>query len=1079
MFLDGFIIQTKLAPPHVQRRTLHRARLAQRLLEALDYRLTIVQAGAGYGKSTMLAGLASAGHPLVWYHLDEQEADPLVFLLYLLHGFKNALGGLVARPLAMLEEWDAATRPWPVVVDALVNEIALHTDQPILLVIDDAHKLSRAPDLPHILDRLIRHAPANLHTILSTRYPINLESLINLRVRGEVLEIGEEDLAFTPDEIRTLFREQYHLALSDEEVDLLARETEGWAIALQLVWQGLPQGQPSHLPAALKRLAQMKGDLFTYLAQEVLAQQPPHIQDFLMKTSVLRRMTAELCDCLRGADDSDEILEHLVESGLFVARLNDEHIRYHNLFHEFLYRRLSEAERQAAHLKAGACHLRREEYEEAIHHFIRGGAAEEAAGVIEQIGRGMVLAGRLEALAGWLAALPAQTTEVHPRLLNYQGDIARLHSRFEEALRLYQQAEERCRAWGDTSGVAQALRGQARVYLDTVNPSKAEHPLREALRLSDGQGDRESLANLLELLAENQLNLGRVDEAVRLQTQARQVREEGPEEAGLDMRVMLRTGRLEEARQRLEERARIEREEPVLRPRAHRETLLILSLIQSFQGEGEAAFHNAVEGTQRGEALNSPFVTAVGYMRQGHAWLVREAPDRHEQALRCFEQAIAISEKLAVDRLKVEAFWGMCHAYGTSGDTQQAETLALQGIDIAQQAGDEWITAHLRMALGAAYVLAERREEAVPWLSAAYSGFHECGDTFGMATVRLWQSLIWYEEGDEMRLTHALDDLLEGVAAHSYDSLLTRRTLIGPPDPRRIVPLLLFARSHSRHGGRAHALLKTLGLERLELHPGYRLRVQTLGTFRVWRGDVEVDAGGWQREKARQLFQLLITWRGTLLERDKICDMLWPDLSAEAAASSFKVALNAVYQALEPGRPRGGLSAYVMRQGTLYGLRPEADLWLDAHEFERLIAAGDALFQGDRGAALDHYRHALALYQGDYLEEFIYEDWCREERARLRMVYLRSAERLAEALVEAQQWEETLRTCEAILARDDCWEHAYRLMMISYMALGRRPQALQTYQRLVRRLHDELDTIPSEETIRLYEQIAAPPSDLP
>jgi DNA-binding SARP family transcriptional activator len=136
-----------------------------------------------------------------------------------------------------------------------------------------------------------------------------------------------------------------------------------------------------------------------------------------------------------------------------------------------------------------------------------------------------------------------------------------------------------------------------------------------------------------------------------------------------------------------------------------------------------------------------------------------------------------------------------------------------------------------------------------------------------------------------------------------------------------------------------------------------------------------------------------------------------------------------------------------------------------------MIAEGDRLFEHNPEAGLSCYRQALVLYKGEYLEECLYEDWCSEERERLLTLYLRTADRLAYALVERQEWEEAIEVCRSLLARDDCWERAYRLMMVAYSRLGNRSQALRVYQRCVERLQEELEVEPSVATVHLYESI--------
>lgn len=1073
MVQSSLIVRTKLIPARTQRYTLPRPRLTRRLLEARHQRLTVVQAGTGYGKSTALGALSDEPFPLLWYRLDAEDSDPQRFLAHLLHGFAAALPDLSDAPLASLEEWSSnrGAISWTAVVDGLINECTriLDSGTPYFLVMDDAHRLNQASETLHILDRLIGLAPDNLHVILATRQPVDLPTLLHWRVRGEVLEIEQAELAFTPAEIDALFRTRYDHALTLEQAALLVEKIEGWPIALQLIWKNLQKDNGATFAEAVAQLSGSTGDFFTYLTQEVLAQQPPDIQEFLRVTSVLRQMTADICDALREASDSKQILTYLLENGLFVVDLGDGQVRYHHLFRELLVQQLSPQQARAAHRRAAGYAQRQGDREAAIYHWLLAEAYEDAAALLNTLGHEMVRVGRLDTLSGWIGALPADTLLNHPPLLTYLGDVARLHSRFDAALGWYQEAERRSRVLNNIPALGQALRGQARVYLDTVNPIQAEQLLQEALRLSDGQDDREGRARLCELMAENLLNLGRTQDAEAYQEQARELRHEGPSQVELPVRILLRTGRLAEAQQLLEGKAEEERREPVLRPRAHRETLLLLSLILAYQGQQEAAMETAVEGTARGRALQSDFVTAVGYMRQGHAWTLLKNERGYHEAVRCHEEAIRFSDKLDVPRLKVEASWGLCQAHGFRGDLDEALQVATQGIEIAHMAGDEWIQASIRAVLGASYVLAGRFDEAGPWLAQANTGFRECGDPYGQAVAHLWQCLLWRQTGDDARLERDIGTLLKLCETHGYESLFLNSTLSGPPDLDVLVPLLLFARACGQESAYAAKLLARLGLSDLQLHPGYRLRVQTLGEFRLWRGGEEVSHREWQRKKALQLFLLFLTERGRVLHREQICDMMWPGMDADDALRDFKIAYSAMCAVLEPQRKRHAPSAYIFRKGARYGLRPEADLWLDAAEFERLLEEGDRLLQRDAPGATACYQKALPLYGGDYLEAYPYYDWCTLEQERLRTLYLRSSEKLAQLLVARERWEEAIQTCEAILSRDSCWEGAYRLLMAAYEGQGNRAQALQTYERCCDALRREWRVEPMPETVQIYQ----------
>ncbi|MDQ3928976.1 MAG: bacterial transcriptional activator domain-containing protein, partial [Chloroflexota bacterium] len=252
----------------------------------------------------------------------------------------------------------------------------------------------------------------------------------------------------------------------------------------------------------------------------------------------------------------------------------------------------------------------------------------------------------------------------------------------------------------------------------------------------------------------------------------------------------------------------------------------------------------------------------------------------------------------------------------------------------------------------------------------------------------------------------------------------------------------------------------------------YRLRVHLLGTFRVFRGDVEVEPREWQRDKARQLFQLLLTQRGRWLQRDEVVERLWPNLSPEAALRDFKVALNALNKAIEPGHAADAPFAYIVRDGISYRIRPEADLWLDTEEFERRCQAGHRLLElGETEEAATNLRAALELYAGNYLPDALYEDWASTERERLLSLFLRAADKLAGILVDSGRDDEALEVCARILTYDPCWERAYRSMMLAYAHRGERTLALRAYQRCRSTMSAELGIEPASATTDLYRRI--------
>lgn len=1032
------VVRTKLTPPRLHRRLLPRPQVVARLREALDYRLAILQAGTGYGSSTALAMLA-ADHPATWWlSLTADDADPGRLLTYLAAACQLDTGALA--------DWHDSLRrgAWRVALETVLNALHDRVSAPTLLIVDDYHTVSAAPDITALMEHFISHAPPHVHLILSTHHPLHSPALTHWRVRGEVLDWTRTAVVFEPGEIAALFHHIYGLELTPAEVALLADKTEGWPLGLHMVWQGV---RHTGLPMA-QLLNTGLGDaplnaLFDDLARNVLGQLPPELAAFLRATAILRELTPAACAAVSA---TPHLLERLIEQDLFVITLGDRHARYHHLFHDFLRAqwRPDPAGAQHLHQRAAAFFSAQGDHEEAIYHWLNARLFAEAATEIERAADRAVQAGRLDVLTDWLAALPAALLLERPALQHAQGELHRLRSRFDEALACYRRAEQMSRTQGNLLLLGRALRGQARIYVDTVRPRQAEPLLEEALHLTDEAAPPETRARLLDLLAENKLNLGKPHEAESLWAQARRWRGLEAGDDPISIRLKLRTGRLREAAHVLAGWAAAEavRRHP---PRAHRETVLILSLIHALEGRPEPARQLAEQGIALGAHLQAPFIAAVAHIRLAHALQLLGEP---HAAIHHYRTSMALGDQLAVRRTHAEALWGLTRVHGLLGDLPAAEAAAREALDICDTAGDQWMAGLTHVALGMAYILNQRPGAAA--LQQAAHIFADCGDPFGRAVALL-------------ALHNPAGVAL--AAQHGYDALLTQVTLLGATDPRRHIPWLVQLREARQHAAYITQVLTALGVPHVRYHPGYQLRVAMLGGFRVWRGSAEVDAREWKRDKARQLFQLLLGMRRPLT-REAITERLWPRLSPEAAERDFKVALNALNKTLDPTRAAEAPSAYIAREGTTYLIRPEADLWLDVADFEH--AAQTGLRAPAPEAAIPALQAALRLYAGDYLPDAVYDDWTADERERLLTLYLQAADRLAGLLLEQGQPEEALQVGQGILARDPCWERAYRVMMLAYDQLGNRPQALRLYQRCVATLQAELGVDPSPATVAVW-----------
>ncbi|MFA7634967.1 MAG: BTAD domain-containing putative transcriptional regulator [Bacillota bacterium] len=1066
------IVRTKFVPPLPRKKLLDRPRLTEALDGIADHCVTIVQAGPGYGKSTALAAyLAGNRAPAAWYSVSGEDADSNIFIAHLIWSLRSLCPSIGGRSLAILEErYDHLARNDA--IDLLANDILDMIAGDFVIVIDDYHLVGGNPEVSELVERLINNMPSHCHVVLLTRERPSFGSLARWRVKGEALELAEEDLAFTGEEISALFTGIYDYTVTPDQVDAISERTEGWIIALEMTWHALRGGAP--FDSLLVKPQASLASVFDYLAQEVLVKQPSHVVEFLIDASILGELEPEVCSLVSGRDDSADILSKLSASGLFVYMTSSGGYRFHNLLKDHLQRlcRKDLARWVDANRKAADYYWETGEGLQAVDHLIAAGDWEVAAEGLSMIAAELVKSGRYDALAGRLGDLPGTALEAYPDLLLHRADVYRLTSDYVNALAWYAMADEIFAVQSDNAGRVRALKGKAMVYLDTVQPAKSEKLLSEAFALV-APDDRLEQAALLRMMAETKTNEGQIQAAVEFARSAEQLINQAMEDE-LDIRVHLRTGRLSTALDSL--RRRVDQESRSSRPsRSHRETQLLLSLVYSLIGEGDKARKCAEAGIALGRDLKAPFVEAVGYMRLGHACHISPSPGAPD-AEECYRRALEIADQIGVARGRAEPLMGLALLHAARGEAALAEKEAREALEICQSAGDEWLAGFVQLGVGAGLASSRNDLQASAWLEAANETFARCGDEYCATVCSMWLAVLaMHRQEDEGRLKGFLEILFRDLGAHSYEFLFTKRTLFGPPDLGTLVPLLIEASRLGVEKEHVDWLRSVTGLPELEYHPGYTLHIRTLGRFALYRGTDEVPNREWQREKARSLFQLLVVNRKTFLHRDRIFDALWPGLDSDNAAKHLKVAFNTMLNVLEPHRPPRLSSFCVIRDGPLYGFNPHSGYWVDADEFESLATKAGRLAETDPDGACDLYRSAIDLYRGDFLPECLYEDWATVERERLLALYLRSAQNFAELLLAMGQTDECINVCEQIIAKDVCWEEAYRLLILCYLQRGNKSMALRAYERCESTLRDEMGVGPSRDTVSILERVRMMP----
>lgn len=248
------------------------------------------------------------------------------------------------------------------------------------------------------------------------------------------------------------------------------------------------------------------------------------------------------------------------------------------------------------------------------------------------------------------------------------------------------------------------------------------------------------------------------------------------------------------------------------------------------------------------------------------------------------------------------------------------------------------------------------------------------------------------------------------------------------------------------------------------------IRVQTLGSFQLWRSSELVNTKEWGRDVSIQLFQFFVTQRHRHgLHKEQIIDRIWEYLDSKSGQQNFKVALHGVSKVLEPKRKSRAESTYIIRQGSSYYLDFE-DIWLDVEALDQFVALGNQMIHEQPKLAQRAYREAAELYQGAFLPARVYDDWTSEERERIQLLALGALISLSELLIEENPME-SVRLTQQALQIDHTWEDAYRIQMQAYLEKGNRPMAIKTYRQCEEVLQKEFGVEPLPETIKIYRLI--------
>ncbi len=422
------VLATKLYIPPIQSSLVRRPRLVQVIENGYQAGklVTLISAPAGFGKTTIVREwikAAEPGKPFGWLSLDDGDNDPVRFLIYLVSAIEKVNAEIGQSILASLNS--SQIPPLMDLVETLINEISCES-KPFLIVLDDYHLIKKV-EVHSILQLLLKRQPDTLHLVIITREDPPF-SLPRMRVQGQITEIRERDLRFSLSEAQAFLVRTMGLELSAQDIGMLEERTEGWAAGMQLAALALDElSNEEERRAFIEAFTGSNRLIADYLISEVLERQSETTRRFLLRTSILERFCAELCDYAVFGDaegSSQSVLDSLEQGNMFLVPLDSQRhwYRYHHLFSEMLFhslRRSSPEEISALHLKASEWFEANGFIPEAMKHALASRDWDFVKALLNRHALPMMFQGYLNLVIEWCREIPKSYLEKSPDVCIY------------------------------------------------------------------------------------------------------------------------------------------------------------------------------------------------------------------------------------------------------------------------------------------------------------------------------------------------------------------------------------------------------------------------------------------------------------------------------------------------------------------------------------------------------------------------------------------------------------------------------------------------------------------------------------
>lgn len=1091
------IHQIRIQPHKLPSRIVNREALIERISQNVNKGLILICAPAGYGKTSLAQNfLENTGLAYSWLNVHSEMNNFYVFMIYLIHSIEKIRLGFGKATLLLIEEYrdryqlsKSLERIIGDITGTFLNEICQTPENELFAVIDDLGNIENSKWLKMTFERLLEKIPQNLHFIITTRTIPEFSTSV-LQAKRNILKIEARDLSFNAGETRQLVEELYGIKSTDDEIKVLADNLGGWITGIHLILQS----HGSNFPNLRLDKIIILDDIFNYFTEDIFNSLNSEMQDFLLFTSILDNFTSELCDDILKREESDVIIEELLNKNIFIQvnQQDDEDSQtysYQVLFRKFLNNKLreikTEAEISGFLKKVSEFYSLNNEFLFAVNYSLLAGDYSRAIVLIHDNFQKYFDNGNFEVLWKWLEVLGKEIIENDYRLLYFKSLLLKFYmGSIEESLLYIEKAIKLCNADNNPAFLVKCSISKSRSLISLGRISDAINNLNIT---SEIKTDKESKAKLLFLTAYAHYQNADYDNSIEMLDKATELLEDdlGSADSTMDVRmeiynlyghIFLIRGDYAKSISYYERVAK--RTDKLI---VRYESLCNLVLLNSQSGKFAKATVYQQEAKEISDRISIP-IFRITYLLAYQA-LKFEFGD-YEDSIRLLEEmnetALELNHKYYIF-LSYTLIGNNFYSLNKLGKAEEYYDLAFNYLNDNNKLEKIQYSVYKALLLKKAEPIAAIE----PVLMEAYEYYKEKKITYSRIQIS-FHLADYYRQINDLRYSlHFLKEALNVSEEKEYTSYLQRelydfRPLFDFALANNVQKDFIISLYHLFLEKKDAAWISLECRKRLlDIYESfYDVRVTLFGRSDVKiRGRLVEDAE-WSKKKWKFIFIYLMLSPKKEITKDRVIDTFYPDTPIESAENIFhqliskfrnlvkithenRIDVVSGEKDVKPSKPRAvkksandpkTVPSLVNYEDKILKINEDFRFNIDSEELEKIYR--HLPMENSHLRKVHLLKRAIDLYKGDFMEGS-YETWCEELRTKYKTYFASMSEELIRILFTEEDFNGVLQYSENLLRFDKLNLVAYEYIISGLTKLNKPQLAKDRYSQFNRYYKNE------------------------